>query len=143
MRGIVPGNTLAPEQQPVRTIGNTKQSQRRDAQRQPKWSDAQKITRRHGSLKHVIAAVPKQRDHADINDLCRRCLHAIRVQQHTGGPMFFMIFMAGILVFIGGMIYGAVLISIPTQWIVTVSLVLLTLSLLTGVDVIRHNDTAD
>lgn len=57
--------------------------------------------------------------------------------------MFFMIFMAGILVFIGGMIYGAVLISIPTQWIVTVSLVLLTLSLLTGVDVIRHNDTAD
>ncbi len=57
--------------------------------------------------------------------------------------MSFSIYIVGVIIFIGGLIYGAVLMSIPTQWIVVMALVLLGLSVLTGVNVTRQKDTAD
>jgi hypothetical protein len=58
-------------------------------------------------------------------------------------PMSFAIYIVGVIIFIGGLIYGAVLMSIPAHWIVVMALVLLGLSVLTGVNVTRQKDSAD
>ena len=56
--------------------------------------------------------------------------------------MSFGIYLAGLLVVIAGLIYGASLMHVPTQWIVVGGLVLVGLGILTGVKVTRQKDSA-
>jgi hypothetical protein len=56
--------------------------------------------------------------------------------------MSFVIYIAGVLIFVGGLIYGAILLHVPAQWIAVGSLVTLGLAVLTGVKVTRQKDPA-
>jgi hypothetical protein len=54
--------------------------------------------------------------------------------------MSFGIYLAGFLILIGGLIYGAVLLHVPGHWIVMGSIVLLGLAILKGVQATRQKD---
>lgn len=54
--------------------------------------------------------------------------------------MSFGLYLVGFLVLIGGLIYGATIMHISTQWIVVGSIVLLGLGILTGVKATRQKD---
>jgi uncharacterized membrane protein len=54
--------------------------------------------------------------------------------------MSFGIYLAGFVVVICGLIYGAVLLHMPTHWIVVGALVLVGLALLKGVQATRGKD---
>jgi hypothetical protein len=56
--------------------------------------------------------------------------------------MSFGIYIAGFLVLIGGLIYGAVLLHMPTHWIAVGAIVLLGLAILKGVQATRAKDPA-
>jgi len=56
--------------------------------------------------------------------------------------MSFGIYLAGLLVVIAGLIYGASLMHVPTHWIVVGGLVLVGLGILMGVKVTRQKDSA-
>ncbi len=56
--------------------------------------------------------------------------------------MSFGIYLTGCVVVIAGLIYGASLMHMPTQWIVVSGLVLVGLGILMGVKVTRQKDSA-
>lgn len=56
--------------------------------------------------------------------------------------MSFGIYVVGFLFVIGGLIYGAVILHVPTQWIVVGGIVLVGLGILTGVKATRQKDPA-
>ena len=53
----------------------------------------------------------------------------------------FLIYAIGFLILLGGLIYGAVLLGVQTQWIVVGALVLLGLGIAMGVGKTRTKDT--
>jgi uncharacterized membrane protein len=55
--------------------------------------------------------------------------------------MSFGIYLIGFLVLIGGLTYGAVLMHIPSQWIVVLVLLLVGLGIVTGVKNTRQKDS--
>lgn len=57
--------------------------------------------------------------------------------------MSFLIYIAGFLILIGGLIYGAVILHVPMQWIVVGAIVLLGAGILTGVKATRQKDVAE
>jgi hypothetical protein len=57
--------------------------------------------------------------------------------------MSYALYVIGFVIVIGGLIYGAVLMHVPTQWIVVGSVVLLGLAILTGVKATRHKDSSN
>jgi len=57
--------------------------------------------------------------------------------------MSYGLYVAGFVIVIGGLIYGAVLMHVPTQWIVAGSVVLLGLAILTGVKATRQKDPSN
>jgi hypothetical protein len=57
--------------------------------------------------------------------------------------MSFGLYVLGYLIVIGGLIYGAVLMHLPAQWIAVGAIVLLGLGILTGVKSTRQKDSAD
>jgi uncharacterized membrane protein len=54
--------------------------------------------------------------------------------------MSYGLYIVGYLIIIGGLIYGAVLLNVPAQWIVVCSVVLLGIAVLTGVKATRQKD---
>jgi hypothetical protein len=56
--------------------------------------------------------------------------------------MSFGIYLTGFVVVIAGLIYGAILMHIPTPWIVVGGLVLVGIGILTGVKATRQKDSA-
>lgn len=56
--------------------------------------------------------------------------------------MSFMIYLAGALIFIGGLAYGAVLLNVSEGWIVAGVITLVGLAVLTGVRATRQKDAA-
>ena len=54
--------------------------------------------------------------------------------------MSYALYVVGFVIVIGGLIYGAVLMHIPTQWIVVGSVVLLWMAILTGVKATLQKD---
>lgn len=54
--------------------------------------------------------------------------------------MSFLIYIIGALIFLAGLIYAAVLLHVPQQWIVVASIILLGLSVLGGVGATRQKD---
>ena len=56
--------------------------------------------------------------------------------------MSFGIYLTGCVVVIAGLIYGASLMHVPTQWMAVSGLVLVGLGILTGVKVTRQKDSA-
>ena len=54
--------------------------------------------------------------------------------------MSFGIYLAGFLILIGGLIYGAVLLHIPSHWIVMGAIVMVGLAILKGVQATRQKD---
>lgn len=54
--------------------------------------------------------------------------------------MSFAIYIVGTVILLAGLIYGAVLLHVPTQWIVAGSIILLGLSVLGGVRSTRQKD---
>ena len=56
--------------------------------------------------------------------------------------MSFGIYIAGFLILICGLTYGAVILHLPTQWIAVGAVVLLGLGILTGVRTTRQKDSA-
>ena len=57
--------------------------------------------------------------------------------------MSFLIYLCGAAILLGGMIYGAVLMHVPSQWIVVGAFVVLGLLVLTGVNLTRQKDAAE
>lgn len=53
----------------------------------------------------------------------------------------FMIYAIGFVILLGGLIYGAVLLNVPNQWIVVGALVMLGLGIAMGVGKTRQKDT--
>jgi hypothetical protein len=58
-------------------------------------------------------------------------------------PMSFAIYVIGYLIVIGGLTYCAVLVHVPTHWIVAGAIVLAGLGIVTGVKATRQKDPAD
>lgn len=56
--------------------------------------------------------------------------------------MSFAIYLGGFLVVIGGLIYGAVLLHLPPEWIAVGAILLTGLAILTGVKSTRQKDPA-
>ena len=56
--------------------------------------------------------------------------------------MSYALYVFGFLIVIGGLIYGAVLMHVPTQWIVVGSVVLVGMAILTGVKSTRQKDSS-
>ncbi len=56
--------------------------------------------------------------------------------------MSFGIYIAGILLVLGGLVYGAAILHVPLQWIVIGALVLLGLGVVTAVKSTRQRDPA-
>lgn len=56
--------------------------------------------------------------------------------------MSFGLYIAGFLIFIGGLVYGAVLMHIPYEWIAVGAITLTGLAVLTGVKATRQKDSA-
>lgn len=56
--------------------------------------------------------------------------------------MSFAIYLTGVVILIGGLIFGASLLNMPGEWIAVCAIVLLGASVLTGVAVTRHKDPA-
>jgi hypothetical protein len=54
----------------------------------------------------------------------------------------FLLYIAGFLIVIGGLIYGAVIVHLPLHWIVVGAVVLLGGGILTGVKATRQKDSA-
>jgi uncharacterized membrane protein len=54
--------------------------------------------------------------------------------------MSFSLYSLGFAIVIGGLIYGAYLVHMPTRWIVACAVVLLGLGILTGVKATRQKD---
>jgi hypothetical protein len=54
--------------------------------------------------------------------------------------MSYVLYVVGFIIVIGGLIYGAILLHVPTQWIVVGSVVLLGIAILTGVKATRQKD---
>jgi len=57
--------------------------------------------------------------------------------------MSYVLYVVGYVIVIGGLIYGAVLLHVPTQWIVVGSVVLLGIAILTGVKATRQKDSSN
>ncbi len=57
--------------------------------------------------------------------------------------MSFGIYLAGIILVIGGLIYAAAILGAPAQWIVVGTLLTLGLGIVTGVKATRQRDPAD
>jgi len=55
--------------------------------------------------------------------------------------MSFAIYMAGFLILMGGLIYGAVTLHVATQWIVIGAIVLLGIGILSAVKATRTRDS--
>ena len=55
--------------------------------------------------------------------------------------MSYFLYVFGYLIVIGGLIYGAILLHVPAQWIVVGSVVLLGIAILTGVKATRQKDS--
>jgi hypothetical protein len=55
--------------------------------------------------------------------------------------MSFGIYIVGFLILIGGLIYGAVMVHVPAQWIVVGAIVLTGVGILSGVKATRQKDT--
>lgn len=55
--------------------------------------------------------------------------------------MSFGIYLVGFLILIGGLIYGAVLLHMPSHWIVVMTVVLLGLGILKGAQTTRQKDS--
>lgn len=54
--------------------------------------------------------------------------------------MSFLLYLLGILVVLGGVIYGAILLNVPTQWIVVASVIIAGLGILSAVAHTRSRD---
>ncbi len=54
--------------------------------------------------------------------------------------MSYALYIIGFIIVIGGLIYGAVLMHVPQQWIIVGTVVLLGLAILTGVKATRQKD---
>ena len=54
--------------------------------------------------------------------------------------MSYGLYIAGFVIVIGGLIYAAALLHVPTQWIVVGSVILLGIAILTGVKATRQKD---
>jgi len=57
--------------------------------------------------------------------------------------MSYSLYLLGYLVVIAGLCYGAVLMRVPTHWIIAGALVLLGLAILSGVKATRQKDPVD
>jgi flagellar motor component MotA len=56
--------------------------------------------------------------------------------------MSFLLYILGILVVLGGVIYGAILLNVPQQWIVVSSIIIVGLGILSAVAHTRSRDKA-
>lgn len=57
--------------------------------------------------------------------------------------MSFGLYLLGFVILIGGLIYGAILLHVPSHWIVVMTIVLLGLAILKGVQSTRQKDPSD
>jgi uncharacterized membrane protein len=57
--------------------------------------------------------------------------------------MSFGLYLLGFVILIGGLIYGAVLLHVPSHWIVVMTIVLLGIAILKGVQSTRQKDPSD
>jgi hypothetical protein len=65
-----------------------------------------------------------------------------RLEKRKGTDMSFGLYAIGFAIFIGGLIYGAVLVHMPGHWIVAGAIILVGIGILTGVKATRQRDPA-
>jgi len=65
------------------------------------------------------------------------------VNLESGDNMSFGIYAAGFAIVIGGLVYAAHLVHMPTQWIVVGAVVLIGLGILSAVKATRQKDSAN
>ena len=73
-----------------------------------------------------------------VNIRCNRQ----RGRGREGIAVSFGLYILGCLIALGGLIYGAVLLHVPSRWIVVGAIVLLGVAVLTGVKATRQKDPA-
>lgn len=56
--------------------------------------------------------------------------------------MSYGLYCLGAVILIGGLVYGGVILDVPTRWIVVATLVMLGIAVLSGVKATRHRDPA-
>lgn len=56
--------------------------------------------------------------------------------------MSFAIYLVGVALLIGGLVYGAVILNVPHQWIAVGAIIMLGLSVITAVRTTRQKDPA-
>lgn len=56
--------------------------------------------------------------------------------------MSFAIYITGVVICLGGLVYGATILDVPAQWIVVGAIVMLGASVVTGVAMTRQKDVA-
>jgi hypothetical protein len=56
--------------------------------------------------------------------------------------MSYILYVAGFVIVIGGLCYGAALLHVPASWIAVVSIILLGVAIITGVKVTRQKDSS-
>jgi hypothetical protein len=56
--------------------------------------------------------------------------------------MSFGLYLAGFVILIGGLIYGATILNLATHWIVVGAIVMLGIAILTGVKATRQKDSS-
>lgn len=66
----------------------------------------------------------------------------VKTPPYWSTSMSFVIYIIGVMIFIAGLIYGAILLNVPAQWITAGAIVLLGLSVLVGVNTTRQKDSA-
>jgi uncharacterized integral membrane protein len=71
-----------------------------------------------------------------------KCCLSDRQVRLKRGKMSFGIYIAGFLILIGGLIYAAVLLHVPAQWVAVGAIVLTGAGILTGVKATRQKDSA-
>jgi hypothetical protein len=78
------------------------------------------------------------------SDYCGVQCHAVSTGRfgHQGEFMSFGIYAAGFAILIGGLVYAAHLVHLPTQWIVVGAIVMIGIGLLSAVKVTRQKDSA-
>jgi hypothetical protein len=63
--------------------------------------------------------------------------------ERKGFDMSYGLYIAGFVIIIGGLIYGAVLLHLPPQWIVVGSVVVLGIAIVKGVKATRQKDPVE
>jgi len=90
----------------------------------------------------IVAAVADKQLGSTLSSAVNIRCNRQRRRGREGVAVSFGLYILGFLIALGGLIYGAVLLHVPSRWIVVGAIVLLGVAVLTGVKATRQKDPA-